>query len=185
LTREMIPKPKACAKCKAVWYCSKECQIADWKRPQKQVHKEHCASLAVAAASQRNPRKASELAKPENDITKLLMDRCTEVLDKSPPGSKIYGIMKKMLADGKKTQERAVLMLCEKSLGCGKIEAIVVPQEMADTLSARDPNFARPSQMVRIYDPATQLVINFDCQKPEGFVCFQTMAEDILQPEDL
>ena len=23
MTREMIPKPKACAKCKAVWYCSK------------------------------------------------------------------------------------------------------------------------------------------------------------------
>ena len=34
------PSTKQCAKCRRVWYCSRECQVTDWK-----IHKESCISL--------------------------------------------------------------------------------------------------------------------------------------------
>jgi len=34
------PSSKQCAKCRKVWYCSRECQVQDWK-----IHKEACKSL--------------------------------------------------------------------------------------------------------------------------------------------
>ena len=34
------PSTKQCSKCRRVWYCSRECQVADWK-----THKESCKSL--------------------------------------------------------------------------------------------------------------------------------------------
>lgn len=34
------PSTKQCAKCRRVWYCSRECQVTDWK-----THKESCISL--------------------------------------------------------------------------------------------------------------------------------------------
>lgn len=34
---------KRCSKCKNVWYCSRECQVADWKE-----HKPKCAVEAPA-----------------------------------------------------------------------------------------------------------------------------------------
>lgn len=34
------PSTKQCSKCRRVWYCSRECQVTDWK-----THKESCKSL--------------------------------------------------------------------------------------------------------------------------------------------
>ena len=34
------PSTKQCSKCRRVWYCSRECQVSDWK-----THKESCKSL--------------------------------------------------------------------------------------------------------------------------------------------
>lgn len=38
---------KACARCKCVFYCGKECQVQDWKAR----HKKFCKTLEVAEAA--------------------------------------------------------------------------------------------------------------------------------------
>ncbi|KAH9939853.1 hypothetical protein B0H21DRAFT_29837 [Amylocystis lapponica] len=40
---EGLFKPMQCSKCKAVMYCSRECQIMDWKNPNGRHHKMFCA----------------------------------------------------------------------------------------------------------------------------------------------
>jgi len=47
---------QACSRCRAVLYCSRECQIADWKRGHKNV----CARLAK---ERKDKEKISQLAK--------------------------------------------------------------------------------------------------------------------------
>jgi hypothetical protein len=37
---ELFPKLHRCTRCKAVSYCSKQCQVAHWKAGHKQVCKE-------------------------------------------------------------------------------------------------------------------------------------------------
>ena len=73
---------KKCAKCKSVWYCSKECQALDWKRPNKQGHKHRCAALAAADETQGSGRPRSEKAlnKPEMEDSRGLLDRLNDIL---------------------------------------------------------------------------------------------------------
>ena len=81
--------PKKCGKCNSVWYCSKECQTLDWKRPNKQGHKHRCATLAEADKMRgaANPRSQKTLNKPEMEDPNRMMDRFHEILQrKIQPG---------------------------------------------------------------------------------------------------
>ncbi|KAI9374061.1 hypothetical protein BJX61DRAFT_344395 [Aspergillus egyptiacus] len=77
---------KRCGKCKAIWYCSRECQKADWKD-----HKESCSKLANEPfVGPSAPQKGLSVAidnpfqqlenktwlhnRPERDVYKLLID---------------------------------------------------------------------------------------------------------------
>ena len=84
---------KKCGKCNSVWYCSKECQTLDWKRPNKQGHKHRCAALAEAdkLRGAGNPR--SQKAFEAHD-SKPMMDRFHEILQrKIQPGERAYEVM--------------------------------------------------------------------------------------------
>ncbi|GLC53236.1 hypothetical protein PLESTB_000722900 [Pleodorina starrii] len=44
--KKLFHKAMACGKCKQVWYCGRDCQLAHWKAG----HKKECAELAARAA---------------------------------------------------------------------------------------------------------------------------------------
>ena len=183
LTRDMTPKPKSCSKCRVVYYCSKECQTLDWKRPDKQGHKDRCASLAAAAQTgKRNPRSGADLQKPENDTTRLLMKRIQEVFATGAPEAEIYLILEDMLRDGIASGKRAMLLASEETLGSGLIVLKAVPQQELENIEATgDSSFARQAQMVRNYDPATQFVIYFTSKSPyDEFLSFRMLAKDVV-----
>jgi zinc finger MYND domain-containing protein 10 len=46
---------KRCSKCKSVWYCSRECQVADWP-----VHKEACNKTAKELKETEEKQKKNE-----------------------------------------------------------------------------------------------------------------------------
>ncbi|GFH59703.1 hypothetical protein CTEN210_16179 [Chaetoceros tenuissimus] len=62
-----------CAKCKGVGYCSKECQVADWKN-----HKVDCLKkLSDMTASKRGD--AEDLRRPVFNLTKQMCAKCNKV----------------------------------------------------------------------------------------------------------
>ena len=174
---------KKCAKCKSVWYCSKECQALDWKRPNKQGHKHRCAALAAADETQGSGRPRSEKAlnKPEMEDSRGLLDRLNDILQTQVlPGTQTYAVMSKMLEDGVAKGARAMLIIHEKVLGNGKISFTVVPEDKVELLLKNDAAFARHALMVHNYDPKTQFVICFETGSPEKFIVIRMVAEDII-----
>ena len=172
--------PKKCGKCNSVWYCSKECQTLDWKRPNKQGHKHRCAALAEAdkLRGAGNPR--SQKAFEAHD-SKPMMDRFHEILQrKIQPGERPYEVMSKMLEDGVAKGARAIMMIHEEVLGNGTIEFTVVPEAQVEVMLEDDAAFSRHALMVRTYDPEKQFVICYETSQPERHIVFRVMAEDIL-----
>ena len=174
---------KKCAKCQSVWYCSKECQALDWKRPNKQGHKHRCAALAAADKTQGagRPRSEKALNKPEMEDTRGLVDRFNEILQTQVlPGTQTYAVMSKMLEDGVAKGARAMLIIHEEVLGNDKISFTVVPENKVEVLLKNDAAFARHALMVRTYDPKTQFVICFETGSPEKFIVTRIVAEDVI-----
>ena len=175
--------PKKCGKCNSVWYCSKECQTLDWKRPNKQGHKHRCAALAEADKMRgaANPRSQKALNKPEMEDPNRMMDRFHEILQrKIQPGEQPYALMSKMLEDGVAKGARAMLMMHEEVLRNGTIEFTVVTEAMVEVMLEDDAAFSRHALMVRTYDPEKQFVICYETSQPERHIVFRVMAEDIL-----
>ena len=174
---------KKCAKCKSVWYCSKECQALDWKRPNKQGHKHRCAALAAADETQGSGRPRSEKAlnKPEMEDSRGLLDRLNDILQTQVlPGTQTYAVMSKMLEDGVAKGARAIMMIHEEVLGNGTIEFTVVPEAQVEVMLEDDAAFSRHALMVRTYDPEKQFVICYETSQPERHIVFRVMADDIL-----
>ena len=177
--------PKKCGKCHSVWYCSKECQTLDWKRPNKQGHKHLCAALAAANKTEGagRPRSEKALNKPEMEDTRGLLDRFNEILTTQVlPGTQTYAMMSKMLEDGVAKGARAMLIIHEQVLGNGKISFSIVPEEKVEVLLKNDAGFSRHALMVRTYDPKTQFVICFETGSPEKFIVTRLVAEDVIDP---
>jgi hypothetical protein len=177
--------PKKCGKCHSVWYCSKECQTLDWKRPNKQGHKHLCAALAAANKTEGagRPRSEKALNKPEMEDTRGLLDRFNEILTTQVlPGTQTYAMMSKMLEDGVAKGARAMLIIHEQVLGNGKISFSIVPEDKVEVLLKNDAGFSRHALMVRTYDPKTQFVICFETGSPEKFIVTRLVAEDVIDP---
>ena len=177
--------PKKCGKCHSVWYCSKECQTLDWKRPNKQGHKHLCAALAAANKTEGagRPRSEKALNKPEMEDTRGLLDRFNEILTTQVlPGTQTYAMMSKMLEDDVAKGARAMLIIHEQVLGNGKISFSIVPEDKVEVLLKNDAGFSRHALMVRTYDPKTQFVICFETGSPEKFIVTRLVAEDVIDP---
>ena len=69
---------KRCIKCSSVWYCCRECQIADWK-----VHKKDCKTHATRKTEMEDPTKLIQTLMDNHHITST-DDRSTALNKKVP-----------------------------------------------------------------------------------------------------
>ena len=65
------PATQRCSKCKSVWYCSRECQLKDWK-----AHKEMCKMLTEV-------RKDED--KREDEIKEMNKEKATAAQKQKKP----------------------------------------------------------------------------------------------------
>jgi hypothetical protein len=67
---------KKCGNCKSVYYCSRECQRADWAK-----HKESCATLAATASKTKRSEEAIERTFSLRWIYQHLLDIVTLAME--------------------------------------------------------------------------------------------------------
>lgn len=78
------PATLRCARCKAVWYCSKECQTRDWKLGHRALCRTADATATAAAAPPPQPLPAMDIAAPPEPRAWLVDAHAVQALAAEP-----------------------------------------------------------------------------------------------------
>lgn len=65
-----IPVLNRCGKCKRAWYCSRECQVVDWKKK----HKRRCAVQRVDRKNEKEYRRVEQNMNSDPEMQRALRE---------------------------------------------------------------------------------------------------------------